>query len=112
MQALTLLAVPCQGTGAWLLAYVATAACGAMEDVPPPGKCCMLQHRCLASKFKIGANLLSTLMKYAGTALVEELDKLLMVQLRDGRKILGILRCLLVTRRYRYVRYAQTVRKA
>ncbi|KAK9840942.1 hypothetical protein WJX81_001574 [Elliptochloris bilobata] len=34
-----------------------------MEDVPPPG-----------------------------TALVEELDKLLMVQLRDGRKILGILR--------------------
>lgn len=28
-----------------------------------------------------------------GTALVEELDKLLMVQLRDGRKILGILRC-------------------
>jgi hypothetical protein len=27
-----------------------------------------------------------------GTALVEELDKLLMVQLRDGRKIMGILR--------------------
>ena len=29
----------------------------------------------------------------SGTALVEELDKLLMVQLRDGRKIMGILRC-------------------
>ena len=27
-----------------------------------------------------------------GTALVEELDKRLLVQLRDGRKILGILR--------------------
>ena len=28
-----------------------------------------------------------------GTALVEELDKRLLVQLRDGRKIVGILRC-------------------
>ena len=28
-----------------------------------------------------------------GTALVEELDRRLLVQLRDGRKILGILRC-------------------
>ena len=28
---------------------------------------------------------------------MEELDKLLMVQLRDGRKIMGILRCLVVT---------------
>ena len=27
-----------------------------------------------------------------GVAIVEELDKLLMVQLRDGRKVLGILR--------------------
>ncbi len=34
-----------------------------MEDVPPPG-----------------------------TALVEELDKRLLVQLRDGRKLVGILR--------------------
>ena len=71
----------------------------------------MLQHRRLASKFKIGANLLSTMMKYAGTALVEELDKLLMVQLRDGRKIMGILRCLLVTRSYGNTRFAQTLRK-
>ena len=30
-----------------------------------------------------------------GTALVEELDKRLLVQLRDGRKIVGILRCAL-----------------
>ena len=29
---------------------------------------------------------------YAGLALVEELDKKLLVQLRDGRKIIGILR--------------------
>ena len=28
---------------------------------------------------------------------MEELDKLLMVQLRDGRKIMGILRCLFTT---------------
>lgn len=28
-----------------------------------------------------------------GAALVEELDKRLLVQLRDGRKIVGILRC-------------------
>ena len=30
----------------------------------------------------------------AGLALVEELDKRLLVQLRDGRKIVGVLRCL------------------
>ena len=29
----------------------------------------------------------------AGLALVEELDKRLLVQLRDGRKIVGVLRC-------------------
>ena len=34
---------------------------------------------------------------FSGTALVEELDKLLTVQLRDRRKIMGILRCLLLT---------------
>ena len=27
-----------------------------------------------------------------GVAIVEELDKLLMVQLRDGRKVIGVLR--------------------
>ena len=31
---------------------------------------------------------------------MEELDKLLMVQLRDGRKIMGILRCLLCAGSY------------
>jgi len=32
----------------------------------------------------------------AGLALVEELDKRLLVQLRDGRKIVGVLRCLMI----------------
>ena len=41
--------------------------------------------------------MLSWTVTSAGTALVEELDKLLMVQLRDGRKIMGILRCLFTT---------------
>lgn len=42
---------------------------------------------------------------------MEELDKLLMVQLRDGRKILGILRCLFMTGSYRSLQYAQTAGK-
>ena len=65
--------------------------------MPPPGACCRLQHRRLAGKFCTGAKLLSWTVSFAGTALVEELDKLLMVQLRDGRKIMGILRCLSMT---------------
>lgn len=34
----------------------------------------------------------TNIVRHAGTALVEELDKKLLVQLRDGRKIIGFLR--------------------